>query len=189
MPTIIDITLIMRPATLKSLTALHDNVDDKIIVPVLKRVQDIHVQPLLGSTLFKKIIADISADNLTGKYKELVDDYLLDMISQYAMAEIAPDLNAQFYNRGINTKASEAGTPVTGTDLKTLIAKYTNNGEWYAQRAKRYLQQYANQHYPEYYQLTPGLDTIVPDNQVWENPISLEGYGYKNIKPHAYYND
>jgi hypothetical protein len=178
----------ISPQMLKEKTALHDNVDSKLIIPVLKRVQDMYVQPLLGSTLYKKILADIKTNSLSGKYKELLDEYLLDVICQYALAEIAPDLNAQFYNKGVTNKQAEGSTAVTGTDLKTVIAKYTKNGEWYAERCKRYLQQYANQYYPEYYQLTPGIDTIVPTTQVWNCPISL-GTDVSNVKPHAYYND
>ena len=93
------VTYIILPSVIKERMSLHDNVDDKLIYPEIKAVQDLYIMPLLGSTLFNKILADIAANTLGGNYKILVDDYLVMAVCNYVMSELPEGLNYQFWNK------------------------------------------------------------------------------------------
>jgi hypothetical protein len=187
-------TLLVLPGLVKERTGLHTNIDDKLIAPEIKAVQDLYIMPLLGSTLFNKIQDDIAtsinplvAEKLTGAYKILMDDYLIDIICNYTMSELAPTLNAQFWNKGVAAKSADASTPTSGAELKATSDKYRQRGDSYAQRAKRYLQQNAITLFPEYYRHVAGIDIVTPENNVFDSPIWLGGHNV-DIKPQPSYN-
>jgi len=72
------ITYLILPSVIKERMSLHDNIDDKLIYPEIKAVQDLYIMPILGSTLFNKILNDISTNTLAGNYKSLVDNYVVE---------------------------------------------------------------------------------------------------------------
>ena len=66
MPTV---TYLILPSVVKERMSLHDNVDDKLIYPEIKAVQDLYIMPLLGSTLFNKILSDLE---IASNNKEII---------------------------------------------------------------------------------------------------------------------
>lgn len=179
--------LLILPSVLKERSALHTNVDDKLIAPEIKAVQDLYIMPLLGSTLFNKIIADIDGSTLAGDYKILVDDYLIDCICNYVMAELGPSLNSQYWNKGVATKQADQSQIISGNDLRAASDKYRGRAENYAQRTKRFLQQNVQLMFPEYYQMIAGIDVVAPEGSIYECPIWIGGKDVF-IKPQPSYN-
>lgn len=59
------------------------NTDVKKLKVIILRVQQSNVEPVLGTTLYDKIISDIEDNSLDGLYKTIVDDYLIDMMVAY----------------------------------------------------------------------------------------------------------
>ena len=47
--------LMLSVALLKERTAIHDNIDEKLIYPEIKAAQDMFILPVLGSALFNKL--------------------------------------------------------------------------------------------------------------------------------------
>ena len=56
------------------------NVDTDKFIQFIKIAQQIDIQNYLGTDLYNKISADIIADNLTGNYLALVEDYVQPML-------------------------------------------------------------------------------------------------------------
>jgi len=67
--------LFISETFLKQNTQVSDNVDVKYIREAILWAQDSEIQTVLGTTLYNKIQADITAGTLAGAYKTLVDDY------------------------------------------------------------------------------------------------------------------
>ena len=165
--------LLVMPSVIKERTVLHTNVDDKLIYPEIKAVQDMYIMPLLGSTLFKKMQTDIAADTLDGYYKTLMDDYLIDCICNYVLSELPEGLNYQFFNKGLSGKTTPESTTPSMSDMYQIVAKYKSRAENYAKRARKYIQQNAVAHFPEYYQLPAGIDIVVPEKDDYQSSIYL----------------
>lgn len=158
----------------KERTALHDNVDEKLIYPEIKAAQDLYLEPLLGTALFNKIINDIDTSALAGDYKNLVDNYLVDMLCNYVLAELPDGINYQFTNKGVVSKQSDNTTQPSMSDMYSVIAKYKNRAEHYQKRAMMYLVQQSGQgKFPEYLNPGQGVDDIRPDRNAFSNPIYL----------------
>ena len=80
---------------------LDGNVDTDKFIQFIKIAQQIDIQNYLGTDLYNKISADIIADNLTGNYLDLVNDYVQPMLIHYAMMQYLPFAAYQIKNGGI----------------------------------------------------------------------------------------
>ena len=170
MPTV---TYIILPSVVKERMSLHDNVDDKLIYPEIKAVQDLYIMPLLGSTLYNKILNDIAAGTLTGNYKNLMDNYLIMAICNYVMSELPEGLNYQFWNKGISQKTVDNATQPSMSEMYSIVSKYKSRAEHYVNRARMYLIEYGNEYFPEYVTFVAGVDTVYPDRTSYTIPIYL----------------
>lgn len=171
------ITYFIMPDVIRDRTVLHDNVDDKLIYPNIKTVQDFKIKPLLGSNLFKKmttIIADntINTNNANSWYKELLTDYLADCIANYVMAEMPESLNFQMYNKGLSTLRDDNSSQPSISDIYTMIATFTGRGDGYAKATRLYLIQNQSR-FPEYNTQVDGVASIYPTRSTESSPLYL----------------
>lgn len=180
--------LIVSPALLKDRTALHDNVEEKLIYPEIKSAQDLYILPLLGSGLFDKMLDLINTGNITQpvnvNYKTLLDDHLIDTLVNYVMSELPLGITYQMWNKGVQTKTTDASNTPSMSELFDIASRYKSRAEHYAKRAMRFLQQYAPTQFPEY--INPGqtIDTVIPERTNFTNPIFLgdECHVYKTYE-------
>lgn len=158
---------------LKDRTAVHDNIDEKLVFPEIKAAQDMFILPLCGSALFNKLLTDINANTLTGNYKVLVDDYIIDTLANYVISELPLGLTYQFWNKGVAQKTTDSSVTPSMSDLFSVAAKYKRRAEEYAQRMRLYLRENAPTMFPEYINPGSGVDTVIPERQGFSNPIYL----------------
>lgn len=166
-------TLLILPSVLKDRTQMHTNTDDKLIYPTIKVVQDMYIMPLLGTALFNKIQSEIEADTLAGNYKDLMDDFLIDCICWLTISELPDTINFQFWNGGVGSIQPEEVTNAELGTLYNLKNKYKNYAEHYMKRARLYLLENASTLFPEYRNNPTGIDSVLPDQTSYTNPIYL----------------
>jgi hypothetical protein len=165
--------LMISVQMLKDRTAVHDNIDEKLIFPEIKAAQDMYILPLCGSALFNKLLTDINANTLGGNYKVLVDDYIIDTLANYVISELPLGLTYQFWNKGVAQKTTDNSITPSMTDLFSVASKYKRRAEEYAQRMRLYLRENAPTMFPEYINPGSGVDTVIPERQGFSNPIYL----------------
>lgn len=158
---------------LKDRTAVHDNIDEKLVFPEIKAAQDMYILPLCGSALFNKLLTDINANTLGGNYKVLVDDYIIDTLANYVISELPLGLTYQFWNKGVAQKTTDNSVTPSMSDLFSVAAKYKRRAEEYAQRMRLYLRENAPTMFSEYINPGSGVDTVIPERQGFSNPIYL----------------
>lgn len=141
--------LFVSPADVIKRTGINGNVDRDQMIQFIKIAQDIHIQNILGTNLFKKIAADIEADSLSGNYLTLFTDYIQDMVIHWAAIEILPYIHYKVANGGIYTKSSENGENITKQDLDYLVQKERDIAEHYSRRFVDHMAFYSSR-YPEY---------------------------------------
>ena len=165
--------LMISVDTLKQRTAIHDNIDEKLIFPEIKAAQDLFIHPILGTALYNKLLTDISNGVLAGNYKTLVDSYLVDTLCNYVVSELPTALNYQFWNKGVGVATSDNTNAPTMSELFDIAAKYKNRAEAYQKKAIFYLKQNAPAMFPEYLNPGTGIDVIIPDRVGYSSPIYL----------------
>jgi hypothetical protein len=168
--------LFLDENTVKSRSNLNENVDPKLITPAIKYCQDIYIEPVLGTELFRKIQGDVSGQTLAGEYKTLVDEYLTDVLLYYVLSEMPIMLGYKFFNKNVLKKQSENSVDATGDELDKLAKWYRNKAEYYEKRMIAYLvEEDGNQpkKFPEYDTDNTRCDFIKPKKRPYSSSIYL----------------
>ena len=104
---------------LKKRALLNGNVEDSILRVIIQRAQTTEVEPLIGTSLYKRLVAGIAASNLNANETILMDDYITPVMV-YACDRRAIDATTyQIRNKTTGKGVDENITPVTpGENLK-----------------------------------------------------------------------
>lgn len=117
-------TLLISYKTLTQSSELNENIDSKVILPLIKEVQEIELQTVLGAALFERLKADIVTNTLTGFYKELLNEYCKPVLINAILAELPYKLNYRFTNTGVVTRTTENTTNPDYKELQKLSDQY-----------------------------------------------------------------
>lgn len=173
--------LLISVNILKERTDIHGNIDEKLIYPHIKFVQDAFIKPILGSALFDKLQTLIDAGTISAggnaDYKLLLDEYLIDTMIWYCKSEMAVDISFQMWNKGVVRKQGQDTDLPTMSELIDISNRFKNKGEYYGNRMKLFIidQSSRNQKYPEYTNPGSTIDTITPEQRNFTLPIYLGG--------------
>ena len=133
-------TLIISEAKLRQFTDLNDSVDTELLKNAVRTAQDISVQRILGTKLYKKILSDIDASSLTGNYKTLVDDYVQDFLLYAAYYEALEAIYIRPRNNGLLTPTGGENSIEVDRSLFNVKRQNTKNKMmFYADRLSAYL--------------------------------------------------
>jgi hypothetical protein len=168
--------------TIKDRTGLHNNVDDKLVKPEIKTAQDMYILPALGSALYNRLQAGITANNLTSYEITLLDNYVVDTLVNYVLSELPQGMSYQFYNKGLLRKQGDNSEYPSMQDMIDVANRYRARAEFYKQRLIKYLKQ-NNVLYPLYLNFGSGIDAIKPENDGYTASIYLgDNYCCKGTK-------
>ena len=152
--------LLVGVEKIKRFTAIQQNVEDNLIIPYIKKSQDTHIQEMLGTDLFNKIVDEVSAGTITGVYKDLLDKYIQPCLIEWTFYEVVPYINFKLTNKSIVQGNSEFATEVDLEDLKYIRSVSRDMADFYSSRLQGHLKE-NQQLYPEYL-TNSGLDKIKP---------------------------
>ena len=163
--------ILLSTEKLKANTPIQDNVDDSLLKPYIQKSQFTHIQQILGTDLYNKILADVQAGTITGNYKTLLDDYIQPALIEYAFYEVLPFISLKISNKTIGRGTAEYLAEGDLADLKYLRQTVLDVAQFQGQRIVGYVKQYSNL-FPEY-QTNSGLDKIIPNSNTWFNGVYL----------------
>lgn len=148
-----DSVYLIGETDLKQYTAINDNVDACYINPAIMKAQDIGLQPLIGTALYRKLLSLVSDDTIREEenkpYKELLDDYITPYLRERTAVELVWNLFAKLRNAGVVTSNDQQTQQMSIGDCEYLRKKYDYDATFYANRMSDYLQ--ANRSlFPEY---------------------------------------
>jgi hypothetical protein len=165
--------LFISVETIKDRSGLHNNVDEKLILPEIKTCQDMYVLPALGTSLYERLQDGVNCGNLNCDEKALLDNYIVDCLINYVLSELPQGLSYQFYNKGLVRKSSDNTELPSMQDMIDIANRYKARAEFYKQRLIKYLKQ--NQTlYPEYLNYGAGYDAIKPETDGYTASIWLD---------------
>ena len=101
--------------------------------------QQVEVQNLLGTDLYNKISADIIADNLSGDYLNLVNNYVQPTLIWFAQMTYIPFAAYQIKSGGVFKHSSETAQNVDKNEVDYLVAKAREYANYYSTRMVDYL--------------------------------------------------
>ena len=163
--------LFISEQKLKDSTAINLNVDTNLLLPYVRQAQKLYVEPKLGTDLFEALKTKITAGTLTGAYKTLVDDYIGDMLPNWAFYHAIPFLRFKIENGNIYSKTSETGTALSTEEAQHLREEVRNTAEYYTERLIDYIKNNVSS-FPEY-STNSGAD-VNPDSNAYYAGMNLE---------------
>jgi hypothetical protein len=164
--------LFISVQSIKDRTGLHANVDEKLVLPEIKTSQDMYILPALGSALYNRLETGVDSNNLTANELTLINDYLVDCLIYYVMAELPMGLSYQFYNKGLLRKSGDNTENPSMQDMIDVANRYRARAEFYKERMIKYLKE-NQQLYFEYLNFGSGIDAIRPENNGYSASIWL----------------
>jgi len=163
--------LFISEQKLKDSTAINLNVDVDLLLPFVREAQKLYVETALGTDLTQKLKDEITAGTLAGAYKTLVDDYIGDMLPNWAFYHAIPFLRFKIENGNIYSKVSETGTALSTEEAQHLREEVRNTAEYYTERLIEYVKNNIAS-FPEY-NTNSGAD-VNPDDNAYYNGMNLE---------------
>ena len=160
---------------LKDSTAINLNVSTTLLLPYVRQAQKLYVETKLGTDLNQKLKDLIVAGTLSlpanAAYKTLIDDYIGDMLPNWAFYHAIPFLRFKIENGNIYSKTSETGNALSTDEAQHLREEVRNTAEYYTERLIDYICN-NNSLFPEYNTNT-GAD-VNPDDNAYYNGMNLE---------------
>lgn len=164
--------LFISEQVLKDRSLLQDNVDPKLIKPTIKQAQDMYIEPIIGTGLYRELQEQIADNDVSVLNKTLLDNYITDCLCWFVASEMVMSLGYKLTNKNVLKKTSENSETASISDLFDLMNYYKNKGEWYAQRITNYLCE-NNTDYPLYDNPGTGVDIIHPNNTSYSTGMYL----------------
>lgn len=170
--------------TIKERSALHTNVDDKLILPEILTSQDMYILPALGTALYNRLQTGIESANLTADEIDLLDNFITNPLVYFTLSELPVGLSYQFYNKGLVRKTSDNTDQPNMQDLIDVASRYRTRAEFYTQRLIKHLKQVSSttNKFQEYVNYGTGVDIVKPERDAYQASIYLgDNYDYTTM--------
>ena len=141
--------LFVSEAKMKAFTDINENVSVDVLLPNIQLAQDIGLQNILGSKLYKSLQEKVKTSSLNSEETELLEEKIQPYLLHRAYWEALPSLFFKIMNKSIIVGNTEQGSSADFAQLKYLRNIQQNRYEFYEQRLIDYLQYNSNK-FPDY---------------------------------------
>ena len=131
--------LFIQTLDLKQLSALSGDVDDDKLKQFVRIAQDMHVKNYLGTDLFDRIQAGITAADLTAGETTLLNTYIKPMTVYWSLVEVVSMVGYTIANNGIYKRFAENSEAASESEIDTLIQKHRSWAEYHTRRFIDYM--------------------------------------------------
>lgn len=135
---------------LKKLGIIHNNTDTKLLAVAIKRSQDMHIQPALGTPLFRALLDRVETNTWTQDYLDLMNDYVVPCLVAFVDYRAALLLTDKLTNKGAGRVQDENQTTLELNQVAELRDQLRKDAYFYKERLIGYLKDDQATKYPEY---------------------------------------
>jgi hypothetical protein len=130
--------------SVKELSLIDENVDNKLLLPTLLKVQDIELQRILGTPLFNDFKTKITADSTLATYPTylaLMQDYIKPVLVYYVCMHSLFAIRYRLMNKGVLVKNSENSSAADSVEVRVMKDEFRITAESYAELLTKYLKE------------------------------------------------
>ena len=131
--------LILTNEQLISGSPLGGNIDIDKYQSVIKETQVLVIEPILGTKLYNKVLADFDANTLAGDYLELHTKYLVPVLVHSVAAEYITVASFNVANGGVFRYSPQDAIPASMSEISKLADNERAKADIYIQRLQDYL--------------------------------------------------
>jgi hypothetical protein len=187
-----NIGFLITERTLIENSVINENVSMAVVRPTLVKVQEMRIQTIIGSPLYKDLEAKVIAGTLTQALNPvqftLVEEYIVPCIIQWTYYELPLVLAYRMMNKNMVRRRSEESEVMSTSEMTYWLDKAKNDAEWYSERVTAYLMENRNL-FPLYFNPTVALDTIYPASDNYDTGLvmnsGLRRFGYDTHNPYC----
>lgn len=122
-------TLWLKNKDIPTLTSFSGNIDADQLLPYVYIAQTTEMKRILGIDLYNKIDSSFQEGTaLTGDYKKIYDDYIVDILTYYSCAKYMSFGGIKITNVGIFKMTSPETQNLEQKDVENLIGRMTQLG-------------------------------------------------------------
>ena len=131
--------LLIDPTTISKTTILGGNVDIDKYRYCIYNVQLLVLEPLLGTELYTKILADAESNTLAGLYLDLYTKFVKPIVKNESLAEYLEVASYLVTNGGVYKHTAENSGIVDKQEVQFLAGKYHAIGQALIQRFEKWI--------------------------------------------------
>jgi len=144
-------------------TPLQGAIDADALLPFIYTAQIKYLKNLLGTVLYNYLAAQIETQTpFTGRYYELMDEYVKPCLVWYTCVEYIPFSSVQFKANGAVKQQSEQGVAPSKAEIDYLKQQAQTNADYWALRLQNFCISYS-QDLPQYLESVGNQTQIYPD--------------------------
>lgn len=131
--------LLVSEDFVKTNSNLSDNAFGKFLLPAIREAQHIHLQSIIGTSLYEAILTKVVDGSLADQYKELVDDYIQWYLLYQVLSDIVDVLDVKLVNMGTIRNRDEYVDNISDGERVRLKHNYEYKADWYCRRLQEFL--------------------------------------------------
>jgi hypothetical protein len=136
--------LFISEETLLDNSIINENVSYTQIRPTVIKVQEMRIQPIVGSPLYGELVTQVVSGSTSALNQTLLEDYIQPAMIQWLYYELPMVLAFKYMNKGMVRRTSEESSQMSMEEITRLTDKVKNDAEWYSERITRYLMENRN---------------------------------------------
>lgn len=160
-------------ATIKKIGFVNKNVDDPIISVTLRRVQDTLMKPILGTTLYNRLLEGVTNNDLNTDETTLLNTYITPCIVAAVDYRIINALTYETRSKTLGTARDEHINPVSIEEKHIREEDLKRDFDVYRKELIGYICDNSNL-YPEYENYSTESGGIAPDSGKVRNRIRFK---------------
>lgn len=131
--------LLISEDYIKTNSGLNDNVFGSYLTPAIREAQDMRLQSVIGTNLYKSILDQIDTDTLQPQYKTLLDDYIQVFLMYQTISDLVPIIGVKLTNLGVVVSNDEHLTNLTQSERDLVQNYYIERADFYCRRLQEHL--------------------------------------------------
>ena len=144
--------LLVSEDTIRKYSEISENTYGKSLLPAIRRTQDVKLQEILGSCLYRKLLSLVEDGSILLEqnvaYKDLLDDYITPYMIEQVVADLIPIVGSKIANLGVIKSNDEYATNVSADEADRLAYQHVVFANHYAKMLQDFLKGNAEA-YPE----------------------------------------
>lgn len=137
--------LVVSEDTIRTYSEISENIYGKSLLPAIRTAQDLELQEILGSCLYKKILSLIEDGSIVAEvniaYKDLLDDYIQPFMIEQVVADLIPIVGSKIANLGVFKSSDEYTSNVPADEVDRLQYSHVVKANHYKKRMQYFLKQ------------------------------------------------
>ena len=137
--------LLISEDTLKTHSSLNKNVWADNLSSVIKATQDVDLQRILGSCLYKKVLELVNDGGIRNAkysiYKTLLDEYITDYLIYQTLVNLIPEISTKITNMGLVISNDEHVQNVTQGERDLVMGQYQKYADAYCKMMQDFLKE------------------------------------------------